>query len=438
MSSTAILVLMFGGLAAFMLTGLPIAFVLGGLSLLFTVTLWNEAAVVVLVLQIFDTMKSEALLAIPLFILMACILQRSGIIESLYRAMELWFGRLRGGLAIGTVVICVLMAAMTGVVGAAVTAMGILALPQMLRRGYSPPLVLGTICASGTLGILIPPSVLTIVYAVTAQISIGQMLIAGIVPGLLLAGLYIAYIVVVGWLKPESLPLDTSATQVSLRERLASLKALIVPALLIATILGSIFFGVATPTESAAVGVAGALVPALLSRRVSFSMLRDAGIDTLKATSMILWITIGAKAYVAIFTGLGGADAMLDFIRGLEVNRWLILAVMMLVLVFLGTVLDEIGIILLTVPVFIPIVRLLGFDELWFGVVYAITIQMGYISPPFGYTLFYIKGTLPASIGMDQVYRGILPFFVLQAIGLLICAALPDLVTWLPRLMAAR
>lgn len=438
MSSSAILVLMFGGLTLFMLTGLPIAFVLGGLSLLFTVTLWNQAAVVVLVLQIFDTMKSEALLAIPLFILMACILQRSGIIEALYRAMELWFGRLRGGLAIGTVVICVLMAAMTGVVGAAVTAMGILALPEMLRRGYAPPLALGTICASGTLGILIPPSVLTIVYAVTAQISIGQMLIAGIVPGLLLASLYIGYIILVGWLRPELLPMDTSTTRVPLREKFVALKALVLPALLIVTILGSIFFGIATPTESAAVGVAGALVPALLARRVSLPMLREAGIDTLKATSMILWITIGAKAYVAIFTGLGGADAMLDFIRGMEVNRWLILAVMMLVLVFLGTVLDEIGIILLTVPVFIPIVRLLGFDELWFGVVYAITIQMGYISPPFGYTLFYIKGTLPPAIGMDQVYRGILPFFALQAVGLVICAALPDLVTWLPRLMAAR
>ena len=433
-----ILVLMFGGLTLFMLSGLPIAFVLGGLSLLFTVTLWNESAVVVLVLQIFDTMKSEALLAIPLFILMACILQRSGVIEQLYRAMELWFGRLRGGLAVGTVVICVVMAAMTGVVGAAVTAMGILALPEMLKRGYKPELALGTICASGTLGILIPPSVLTIVYAVTAQISIGQMLIAGIVPGLILAGLYIAYIVVVGWLKPEWVPLDRSAVQVPLREKLIALKALVMPALLIALILGSIFFGIATPTESAAVGVGGALVPALLARKVNVAMLREAGTDALKATSMILWITIGAKAYVAIFTGLGGADALLDFIRGLDVNRWMVLGAMLLLLVFLGTVLDEIGIILLTVPVFLPIVRTLGFDELWFGVLYAITIQMGFISPPFGYTLFYIKGTLPPHLGMAQVYRGIVPFFLLQAVGLLICAALPDLITYLPRLMTAR
>src|SRR5690606_12654620 len=261
MSSNMILLLMFGSLTFFMLTGLPIAFVLGGLSLLFTVTLWNEAAVVVLVLQIFDTMKSEALLAIPLFILMACILQRSGVIEALYKAMEMWFGRLRGGLAIGTVIICVVMAAMTGVVGAAVTAMGILALPEMLRRGYKPQIALGTICASGTLGILIPPSVLTIVYAVTAQISIGQMLIAGIIPGLLLASLYIAYLLVVAWLKPEWMPLDTSMTKVPLATKLRALKSLVIPAMLIVMILGSIFFGIATPTESAAVGVAGALLP---------------------------------------------------------------------------------------------------------------------------------------------------------------------------------
>ncbi len=240
-----------------------------------------------------------------------------------------------------------------------------------------------------------------------------------------------------------------------LRLKLQALKALVIPSLLIVLILGSIFFGVATPTESAAVGVAGALLPLMLSApqggsgpgagphrlesaRRKLGLLRESGVDTLKATSMILWITLGAKAYVAIFTGLGGADTLLALIKGLEVNRWLILGAMMLLLLFLGTVLDELGIILLTVPVFLPIVRLLGFDELWFGVLYAITIQMGYISPPFGYTLFYIKGTLPPSIDMGMVYRGILPFFALQFVGLLIVATFPDLVTFLPKLMASR
>ncbi|MBS4046639.1 MAG: TRAP transporter large permease subunit [Alphaproteobacteria bacterium] len=435
MSSTAILILMFGGLTLFMLTGLPIAFVLGGLSLLITVLFWNPQAVIILVLQIFDTMKSEALLAIPLYILMAALLSRSGVIEKLYRAMELWFGRLRGGLAVGTVVICVIMAAMTGVVGAAVTAMGMLALPEMLRRKYSPELATGTICAAGTLGILIPPSVLTIVYAVTAQVSIGKMLIAGLVPGLILASLYIAYILVVAWLKPGAAPLREDYAPVPLRERLAALKALILPGLLIVLILGSIFFGIATPTEAAAVGVFGALIATMIERKLNIDALVSAAADTGKATAMILWITIGAKAYVAIFTGLGGADSLLGLIKSLEVGPYVILIVMMLILIFLGTVLDEIGIILLTVPVFIPIVKFLGFDEIWFGVLYAITIQMGYISPPFGYTLFYMKGVLPKSLDMGVVYRGIIPFFVLQGIGLAIAMAFPGLMTILPRLM---
>lgn len=435
MSPTLILVLMFGGLTAFLLTGLPVAFVLGGLSVLFTVLFWDANALVLMILQIFDTMKSEALLGIPLYIFMAVLLQRSGVIGDLYRAMELWFGKLRGGLAIGTVVICILMAAMTGVVGAAVTAMGMLALPEMLRRGYDARLATGTICASGTLGILIPPSVLTIVYSVTAQVSIGKMLIAGIVPGLLLGGLYILYIVVICRLRPEMAPLRQDAPTATRAEKLASLYSLILPALIIVMVLGSIFFGVATPTEAAAVGVAGAALAAGLRGTFNWQTISTACTETMTATAMILWITLGAKAYVAIFTGLGGADTLLGLIEGMNVNRYIILAVMMLLLVFLGTVLDEIGIILLTVPVFMPIVQHLGFDPIWFGVLFALTIQMGYISPPFGYTLFYIKSTLPPNIGMGIVYRGILPFFALQLLGLIICTAFPQLMTWLPSLM---
>lgn len=435
LSPTFILILMFGGLTLFMMTGLPIAFVLGGLSLLLTVTLWNPQAVVILVLQVFDTMRSEALMAIPLFILMATLLSRSGVIEKLYRAMELWFGRLRGGLAIGTVVICVIMAMMTGVVGGAVTAMGMLALPEMLRRRYSPQLATGVICASGTLGILIPPSVLVIVYAVTAQVSIGKMLIAGIVPGIMLATLYIGYIIIISWLKPEVAPLRDDYEPVPLAVRLRSLNALILPAALIVTILGSIFFGIATPTEAAAVGVLGAAAAAAIERRLSFDTLLQSALDTAKVTAMVLWITIGAKAYVAIFTGLGGADSLMGFIRDLDVNPYLILIVMMLIVIFLGSVLDEIGIILMTVPVFIPIVRYLGFDEIWFGVLYAITIQMGYITPPFGYTLFYLKATLPKHLSMGVVYRGILPFFMLQLLGLALAMMFPQLMTFLPALM---
>ena len=434
-ASEGVLIWMFAGLVGLMLTGLPLAFVLGGLAILFTVLLWDPAALTITVLQIFDTMRSDSLMSIPLYVMMASVLQRSGIIESLYKAMELWFNRLPGGLAIGTVIICTIMAAMTGIVGAAVAAMGILALPSMLKRGYDQRLALGTICAGGTLGILIPPSVVTIVYAVTAQVSIGQMFIGGIIPGLLLAGLYVAYIVIRSLIDPSIAPRDPSP--VAWGARIRSLRALILPFLIIIGVLGSIYAGIATPTEAAAVGVAGAIVSAAVERRLSLSMLSGAGIDTIKVTAMILWITMVAKAFVAIFTGTGGADFLLEFIRDLDANRWLVLAAMMGVLVFLGLFLDEIGIILLCVPVFLPVIQLLDFDPLWFGILFMVSAQTAYISPPFGYTLFYLKGTLPPEIGMGTVYRGIIPFVLLQLVGLGLCAAFPELVLWLPKLMVA-
>uniref|UniRef100_UPI003FD105C2 TRAP transporter large permease n=1 Tax=Tistrella mobilis TaxID=171437 RepID=UPI003FD105C2 len=434
-ASEGVLIWMFAGLVGLMLTGLPLAFVLGGLAILFTVLLWDPAALTITVLQIFDTMRSDSLMSIPLYVMMASVLQRSGIIESLYKAMELWFNRLPGGLAIGTVIICTIMAAMTGIVGAAVAAMGILALPSMLKRGYDQRLALGTICAGGTLGILIPPSVVTIVYAVTAQVSIGQMFIGGIIPGLLLAGLYVAYIVIRSLIDPSIAPRDPSP--VAWGARLRSLRALILPFLIILGVLGSIYAGIATPTEAAAVGVAGAVISAAIERRLSLSMLSGAGIDTIKVTAMILWITMGAKAFVAIFTGTGGADFLLEFIRDLDANRWLVLAAMMGVLVFLGLFLDEIGIILLCVPVFLPVIQLLDFDPLWFGILFMVSAQTAYISPPFGYTLFYLKGTLPPEIGMGTVYRGIIPFILLQLVGLGLCAAFPELVLWLPKMMVA-
>jgi TRAP-type mannitol/chloroaromatic compound transport system permease large subunit len=296
--------------------------------------------------------------------------------------------------------------------------MGILALPEMLKRGYDPRLATGTICASGTLGILIPPSVLTIVYSVTAQVSIGKMLIAGIVPGILLGLLYITYILVVGYFRPELIPAREQGRRASWGEKFSALKSLILPSLIIVMVLGSIFFGVATPTEAAAVGVLGAGIAAILRGSLSRAMLADCATGTLKTTGMILWITLGAKAYVAIFTSLGGADTLFRLLEGLNANPYV-----------------EIGIILLTVPVFLPVIQFYGFDHIWFGVLFALTIQMGYISPPFGYTLFYIKGTLPKGVSMATVYRGILPFFLLQVLGLLICVALPDLVTWLPERM---
>jgi len=437
MESTMILAFMFVSLIVFMLSGAGLAFVLGAIAFISTILLWGPSALVVAVLNTFETMTSESLMAIPLYVLMASILQKSSIIDALYDAMETWFARVNGGLAVGTIAICTILAAMTGVVGAAVAAMGILALPSMLKRGYHPPLALGAICAGGTLGILIPPSVVTIVYAITAQISIGKMFAAGIVPGLILAGGYIAYIVVRTWINPELAPKPEEVEAIPLRVKLGKLKSLILPAFVVVGVLGSIYAGIATPTEAAAVGVLGAAVSALVTRRFSLTMLSDSATDTLRVTAMILWITIGARAFISTFVATGGADSLLNFVETLEASRWLVLGAMVLILIFLGLFLDEIGIILLCVPVFLPIITALDFDPLWFGVLFMITAQMAYITPPFGYTLFYLKGVLPEGIGIGQVYRGVIPFFLIQVVVLVLFALFPGLVTWLPEALAA-
>ncbi len=437
MSSTLVFSAMFLSLLLLLLSGMPLAFVLISLAVLFTILLWGLDALVLTVLQTYDVMTSDVLLAIPLYVLMASILQRSGIIEALYKAMEHWFRRLPGGLAVGTIAICTVMAAMTGIVGAAVAAMGILALPSMLRRGYDEKLALGVICAGGTLGILIPPSIITIVYAATAQISVGKMFAAGIVPGMVLSGLYVSYVVIRTMLRPSLAPAPDNIT-VSWFEMFGSLKSLFLPTLIVFSVLGSIYAGIATPTEAAAVGVVGAMLSAMLQGQFTMANLSDAAMDTLRVTTMIMWITIGAKIFVSIFTGTGGADSLLMFIENLELNRWLVLLSMMGILVLLGLFLDEIGIILLCVPVFMPIIAAFGFDPVWFGVLFLITAQMAYITPPFGYTLFYIKGVLPPGIGMETVYRAILPFLVLQIMALILFMLFPDLVTWLPDRLAQR
>lgn len=437
MSSTLVFSAMFISLLLLLLSGMPLAFVLISLAVLFTISLWGLDALVLTVLQTYDVMTSDVLLAIPLYVLMASILQRSGIIEALYKAMELWFRRLPGGLAVGTIAICTVMAAMTGIVGAAVAAMGILALPSMLRRGYDEKLALGAICAGGTLGILIPPSIITIVYAATAQVSVGKMFAAGIVPGMVLSGLYVSYVVIRALFKPSVAP-SPEHIEISWLEMFGSLKSLFLPSLIVFSVLGSIYAGIATPTEAAAVGVVGAMLSAALQGQFTITNLSDAAMDTLRVTTMIMWITIGAKIFVSIFTGIGGADSLLMFIENLELNRWLVLLAMMGILVLLGLFLDEIGIILLCVPVFMPIITAFNFDPVWFGVLFLITAQMAYITPPFGYTLFYIKGVLPPGIGMETVYRAILPFLVLQLLALILFMLFPDLVTWLPNQLSQR
>lgn len=430
-------VLMFAALVLALFSGLPLAFALGGLSLALSYFMWGPNSMLLVAVQTWDVMTSYFLVAIPLYIFMANMLQRSGIIEDLFSVMQMWFGPLRGGLAIGTVVICTLIAAMTGVVGAAVATMGILALPSMLGRRYDKRIALGAICAGGTLGILIPPSVVTIVYAVTAGVSIGKMFIGGIVPGLLLSSLFILYIAGRCWLRPELGPVPPKEERArhTWSAKLLALRSVILPVLLVVGVLGSIYAGIATPNEAAGVGCLGAIVSAVIYRRFTWESLKESVYATAKISAMILWITIGARCFISVFSAVGGDDLVRHFVTGLDVNRWVILIVIQLILVFLGLFLDEIGIILLCVPIFLPIVEALHFDPVWFGVLFLVNAQMDYITPPFGYTLFYLKGVAPAEVTMGDIYQSVIPFVLLQAFGLALCMVFPDLILWLPNLV---
>jgi len=307
----------------------------------------------------------------------------------------------------------------------------------MLNRKYDKRIALGSICAGGTLGILIPPSVITIVYAVTAGVSIGKMFMGGILPGLLLSGLFITYIGIRCWLQPElgPAPSKDERAKYSLVDKLMALKSIILPVLLIIGVLGSIYAGIATPTEAAGIGSLGAIICAAIHRTLTWKNLSESVLETGKITAMILWITIGARCFISVFSAVGGDDLVREFITGMEVNRWIIMICIQLILVALGLFLDEIGIILLCVPIFIPIITDLGFDPVWFGILFLINAQMDYITPPFGYTLFYLKGVAPEGVTMGDIYRSVIPFVIIQAIGLAICMIFPQIILWLPNMM---
>ena len=418
-------------------SGIPLAFALGGLSLILSYTMWGPDSMLLVAVQTWSVMTSYFLVSIPLYIFMANMLQRSGIIEDLFSVMQVWFGPLRGGLAIGTVVICTIMAAMTGVVGAAVASMGILALPAMLKRGYNKQIALGAICGGGTLGILIPPSIITIIYAVTAGVSSGKMFMGGIMPGLLLATLFILYIGIRCWLQPDLGPAPPKEERqlITWRDKIFALKKVFLPILLIIGVLGSIYAGIATPTEAAGVGCVGAILSAAAYRRLSWENLKGSVYSTAKTTAMILWITIGARCFISVFSAIGGDDLVRNFVSDLNLNRWVVLIIIQLILVVLGLFLDEIGIILLCVPIFSPIIQMLGFDPIWFGIIFLINAQMDYITPPFGYTLFYLKGVAPPNVTMVDIYRSVWPFVLLQIFGMTLCMVFPQIILWLPNLL---
>ena len=439
-------ILMFGSLLILLMTGLPLAFVTGGLACVFFFLFGDANMLNILPSRIFPLMTNYQLSAIPLFIFMASMLERAGIIEELYDMVYKMLGGLNGGLAISTIIASTLLAAMCGVIGATEVTMGMIALPAMIRRKYHPTIACGSILAGGTLGILIPPSILAILFAVIAQQSVGELFIGAVIPGLLLAFLYISYVSIVTNLNPELGPPLPEEERISTREKFALLKGMFAPLVLVTLVLGLIFSGIATPVEAAGVGTFGALVVAAMHRRLTLENVRTAAISTLRVTGMVLWVIFGATLFVGFYVVNGGQEFINSSIAGTGLGPYGILILMMFILVILGMFLDWVGILLLAVPIFIPLLKTMSFDgvfglpgvahdemALWFGVVYMVNMQMSFISPPFGYALFYLKSVAPPEVTMGQIYRSSLPFLFLQATGLAICIIFPEVVLWLPR-----
>jgi tripartite ATP-independent transporter DctM subunit len=372
-------------------------------------------------------------MAIPLFVFMAILLEKSGVANDLYDMMHEWWGGLRGGLAIGTVLICVIFAAMSGISGAAVVTMGTIALPKMLERGYDKKLALGAINAGGGWGILIPPSILMVLYSLLTEVSVGRLFAAGIGPGLLLFFLVSVYIGGRCWMQPELGPALPKEERANWGQKLRSLKAVILPILIVVIVLGAIFGGYATPTEAAALGVFGAMVATGVNRQLSWAVIRDASVATLKLTALIMWILFAAHAFSTAYTALGAQSLIQDMMNLVPGGRWGSLVFMLAVLFILGMVLDPVGIMLITLPVFLPVVQSYGFDPIWFGILFIIMMEVGYMTPPFGFNLFYLKGVAPPDVTMGDIYASVTPYVIVTLIGVLLIILIPEIATYLPK-----
>jgi tripartite ATP-independent transporter DctM subunit len=352
--------------------------------------------------------------------------------------MYKWFGGIPGGLAIGTVIICTIFAAMSGVSAAGIVAMGLIALPAMLKRNYDKTIALGCVAAGGGLGQLIPPSSMMIVWALTAGESVGQMFMGGVIPGIILAIFYIIYIAIACRIKPSLGPALPPEERATWKERLFSLKGVILPIFLIIAVLGSLFSGIATPTEAAAVGALGAVICALIYRRFTWKNFIQSNMDTFKLVCMIGWIVAAGVAFGTVFAAVGGQRFIVDSLGALGVNRWVILIGIQVIYLFLGCLMDPWAIMILSIPIFVPLMHTLGFNTMWFGVLFIINMELGFLTPPFGPNLFYMKGIVPKNITTVDLYKSIVPFISLQVVALALCMAFPQIITYLPQLIIGR
>ncbi|OGR13745.1 MAG: C4-dicarboxylate ABC transporter [Desulfobacterales bacterium RIFOXYA12_FULL_46_15] len=436
MNAETLAITMFFTLFLALMLGHPLAFSLGTLAVIFGVIGWGgslDAILGLLANRAYGVMEEYVLVAVPLFIFMALILDASGIARRLFETMHVVMGRIRGGLGIAVILASTVFAATAGVVGATEVSIGLLAIPALMKVRYNIPLIAGTICAGGTLGILIPPSIMLVVYGSLTQISVGWLYAAAFSPGLLLAGLYVIYIAVLCIVKPEYGPPETGSDHTTAEKLNMFAISIVPPLVLVFIVMGSIIGGVATPTEAAGLGCVGAIVLALAYRKFSWKIIKDACWSTTLTTSMIMTLFLGGNAFQAIFMGLGGGDAIANFLLGTQLSPIALLFVMMGIIFFLGCFLDWLGILLIVTPIFIPVTQQLGFNQLWFGTLICINLQMAFLTPPFGYSLFYLKGIAPPEMTIYHIYKGVVPFVILQWVGLILCIIWPEIILWAPR-----
>jgi len=431
---------MFLALTILLMAGFPVTFTLLGTALIFGLIGFGWDFFNLLPLRIWGRMGNVTLIAVPLFVFMGVMLERSGLAEELLETMGILFGRMRGGLAISVVVVGALLGASTGIVGATVVTMGLLAVPTMLRRGYKKELATGTVSASGTLGQIIPPSIVLVLIGDIVGVSVGELFMGAVLPGLLLVGLFIVYILIVAMVRPKDAPAISKAELAAISPRQLAVrvtKALLPPLFLMVAVLGSIFAGIASPTEAAAVGAVGASVLTIFNKKFNLTLLREVMLSTTRLTCMVFIILCGAAAFGLVFRGLGGDTIVREFLGGIahKYSHTAVLAIVMLLIFFIGFFLDFIEITFIHVPVLAPIMIDFGYDPIWFCVLLAVNLQTSFLTPPFGFSLFYLKAVTPPEVTTGHIYRGIIPFVLFQMIGLAIVVLFPQLATWLPRLV---
>jgi tripartite ATP-independent transporter DctM subunit len=431
-------ILMLAVLIFVMMFGHPIAFVFGGVGLIFGYLLRGPSVMYMFTSQAMGTMDSGILVAIVMFIFMANLLVKSGIAEELFEAIRWLMGPLRGGVAIAVIMVCMIIAACTGIVGAAVVSMGLAALPVMMKYKYEKKLAAGTICAGGTLGIMFPPSVMLIALADLTGLSAGKLLVGGLFPGFVLGGLYILYIAIRCGLNPKLGPPlsieERSAVPVSARIKRA-VRSMLAPGALILLVLGSIFTGTTTVREASGVGAVGSFLLILIYRRFSWKLMREALQGTAKSVAMVMFIIVATNCYTAVFLDFGGGKVIMDYMVASGLGKWGVFFIMMLIIFILGMPIEWVGIIYLVIPIFLPIAIKFGMDPLWFVICVAVNLQNAFLSPPAGATIFYLLGISKGTLTTMDVFKGVIPFVILQLIGLAICIAFPEAVLWLPNMI---